>query len=241
MNLALLASALGALALLLLAAAGPLYRIGLLALPNAFVLLRWGAYGGAAAAAAALIACVVAYRRRARARLLLSVVALIGGLAAVTIPYQWQRAARNTPPIHDITTDLEKPPTFDAVTRLRTDASNSLERPPILADQQRKGYPDLAPITLPIPPADAFDRALAAAQQAGWIMVTADKSSGRIEATDTTRWFGFKDDIVVRLTPWGSGTRVDLRSASRVGTGDTGTNARRIRKYLDSLKSQTVD
>ena len=66
----------------------------------------------------------------------------------------------------------------------------------------------------------------------GWRIVTADKASGRIEATDTTRWFGFEDDVVVRLTPWGSGTRVDVRSVSRIGRSDVGTNARRIRRYL---------
>jgi hypothetical protein len=82
----------------------------------------------------------------------------------------------------------------------------------------------------------AFDRALAAAQEAGWRIVTADKGSGRIEATDTTRWFGFQDDIAVRLTPWGAGTRVDVRSVSRVGRSDAGTNARRIRRYLDRLR-----
>jgi uncharacterized protein (DUF1499 family) len=78
---------------------------------------------------------------------------------------------------------------------------------------------------------------LTRAQEDGWQIVTADKSTGRIEATDTTRWFGFKDDIVVRLTPWGAGTRVDLRSVSRVGRSDIGTNARRIRRYLDRLQS----
>jgi len=79
---------------------------------------------------------------------------------------------------------------------------------------------------------------LAVAQEAGWQIVTADKSSGRIEATDTTRWFGFKDDVVVRLTPWGAGTRVDLRSVSRMGRSDIGTNARRIRQYLNRLSNQ---
>ena len=74
-------------------------------------------------------------------------------------------------------------------------------------------------------------------QEEGWDIVTADKSSGRIEATDTTRWFGFKDDVVVRLTPWGAGTRVDVRSVSRIGRSDIGTNARRIRQYLDQLQS----
>ena len=97
--------------------------------------------------------------------------------------------------------------------------------------------PDLAAITLPLPPDQVFDRALAAAQDAGWELVTADKGTGRIEATDTTRWFGFKDDVVVRLAPGESGTRVDVRSVSRVGGSDVGTNARRIREYLERLQA----
>jgi uncharacterized protein (DUF1499 family) len=164
-------------------------------------------------------------------------VALVLGLTAFGIPYSWQRRAASVPPIHDITTDLENPPTFDAVAPLRADAPNALERPGMLAAQQREGYPDLAPVTLPVPPDQAFDRALAIAQDKGWDIVTADKSSGRIEATDTTRFFGFKDDVVVRMTPWGTGTRVDMRSVSRVGRSDVGTNARRIEDFLDELAS----
>lgn len=237
MTLALLACAVAAVGLILLAAAGSAYRIGALSLPNAFVLLRWGAYVGVAAMAAALLAGGLAYRRGARVRMLLAGAAFAAGLVALGIPFQWQRAARNSPPIHDITTDLENPPAFEAIVPLRADAPNTLERPPVLAEQQRRGYPDLAPITLPIPSGEAFDRALRAAQEAGWRVATADKGSGRIEATDTTRWFGFQDDIVVRLTPWGSGTRVDVRSVSRVGRGDVGTNARRIRRFLAALQS----
>jgi uncharacterized protein (DUF1499 family) len=237
MTPALLACAIAALGLTLLAAAGPAYRIGVLSLPNAFVLLRWGAYVGVAAMGAALLAGGLAYRRGARVRMLLAGTAFVAGLVALGIPFQWQRAARSVPPIHDITTDLENPPTFEAVVPLRADAPNTLERPPALTEQQRQGYPDLAPITLSMPSDQAFDRALAAAQEAGWRIVTADKGSGRLEATDTTRWFGFQDDIVVRLTPWGAGTRVDVRSVSRVGRSDTGTNARRIRRYLDALQS----
>ena len=82
-----------------------------------------------------------------------------------------------------------------------------------------------------------LDKALGIAQTEGWQIVTADKSKGRIEATDTTRWFGFTDDIVVRLTPWGAGTRVDVRSVSRIGRSDIGTNARRIRRYLAQLSN----
>src|SRR5262249_40410439 len=100
------------------------------------------------------------------------------------------------------------------------------------ADLQRQGYPHLAPITVQSTPDQTFDRALAVAQAQGWDIVTADKSSGRIEATDTTRWFGFVDDVAVRLTPWGTGTRVDVRSVSRTGVGDAGRNAARIRQFL---------
>jgi uncharacterized protein (DUF1499 family) len=81
-----------------------------------------------------------------------------------------------------------------------------------------------------------FNRALDVAQRMGWELVAADQASGRIEATDTTTWFGFKDDIVVRVTSWGSGARVDMRSVSRVGRSDVGTNARRIREFLDALQ-----
>ena len=88
---------------------------------------------------------------------------------------------------------------------------------------------------------EVFDLALAAAQEAGWRIVTADKGTGRIEATDTTRWFGFEDDIVVRLTPWGAGKRIDVRSVSRIGRSDVGTNARRIRRYLERLESDAGD
>jgi len=235
LTLGFLTYGIAALALLLLCAAGPLYRIGLLSLASAFTVLRWGVYVGVAGMAASLVAGGLAYRRGERRGVLLAGAALIVGLVAVGIPLQWVWAGRRLPPIHDLTTDLENPPTFVAVVPLRAEAPNSLDRPPILADQQRRGYPDLAPVTLPAPAAEVFERALSAAQDLGWRIVTADKSGGRIEATDTTRWFGFEDDVVVRLTPWGSGTRVDVRSVSRVGTGDAGTNARRIRQYLDRL------
>jgi uncharacterized protein (DUF1499 family) len=234
-----IAAVVGAVALLLLALSGPMYRFGILSLQNAFLVLRWSAYAGIAAPVVAVVGGALAYRRGARMATVLSAAAFVAGLVALAIPLQWLRTARSVPPIHDITTDLENPPTYEAVVPLRVDARNSLERPPQLAEQQRKGYPDLAPITLPLPVDRVFDGALTAAQDAGWEIVTADKGSGRIEATDTTRWFGFKDDVVVRLTPWGSGTRVDVRSVSRVGGSDVGTNARRIRDYLERLQSTT--
>ena len=236
MILALLALSVSLLGLLLLGIAGPSYRLGA-PLNVAFTMLRWGAYVGAAGAVLGLAAALWAHWRRRRVGSAIGIVALLLGLVAVGVPYEWQRRARSVPPIHDITTDLEKPPEFMAVVPLRADAPNSLERGPELASLQRDGYPDLAPATVSTPPGETFTRALAAAQRMGWQIVSADASSGRIEATDTTRWFGFKDDVVVRLTPWGAGTRVDLRSVSRVGRSDAGTNARRIEEFLDRLQA----
>ena len=226
------------LGLVLLASAGPSYRVGILSLANALTLLRWAAYAGVAAVLLGAIAAGLAYRRHLRVQMVVAAPALLAGLVALGVPFELQRRAQAAPPIHDISTDLENPPTFEAILPLRADAPNDLERTSDVTELQRHGYPDLAPVTLPIPLDQTFDRALAVAQEAGWQIVTADKSSGRIEATDTTRWFGFKDDVVVRLTPWGAGTRVDLRSVSRMGRSDIGTNARRIRQYLDRLSNQ---
>lgn len=237
MRLAQIACGIGLLGLILLASAGPSYRVGILSLTNAFTLLRWAAYAGVAAVMLGAIAAGLAYRRHSRVQMVVAAPALLAGLVAVVVPFEFQRRARAVPPIHDISTDLENPPTFDAIVPLRADAPNDLERTSEVTELQRQGYPGLAPVTLAIPLDQAFDRALAVAQEAGWQIVTADKSSGRIEATDTTRWFGFEDDVVVRLTPWGAGTRVDVRSVSRIGRSDIGTNARRIRQYLDRLQS----
>ena len=227
---------LAAVALVMLAAAGPAYRMGV-SLPAAFTVLRWGAYAGLAAAVLGAMATLYFTRAGRRLAAIVAVAATLAGLIAFALPYSWQRRAQRVPAIHDISTDLENPPAFDAVVPLRADAPNTLERPADLADLQRSGYPDLAPITLSQPPERVFDRALSVAQESGWEIVTADRSSGRIEATDTTPWFGFKDDVVVRLTPWGSGTRVDVRSVSRVGRSDVGTNAARIEEYLERVGS----
>ena len=239
MTLTLLSGGIAGLALLLLFAAGPLYKVGALSLASAFGVMRWSAYLGIAAMAVSLVTAGLAYRRGERLRTWLAGITFIVGVVAFGIPFQWQRTARGAPPIHDISTDLENPPAFEAVALLRADAPNSLDRPPLLAEEQRKAYPDLAPVTLPASQDQSFDRALAVAQDLEWRIVTADKAAGRIEATDTTRWFGFEDDVVVRLTPWGSGTRVDVRSVSRMGGGDAGTNARRIREYLGRLVAES--
>jgi uncharacterized protein (DUF1499 family) len=203
---------------------------------TAFTLLRGSAYAALGAGLVGLVALALALRERAGRQALLGVTALVLALAAVAVPWGFRRAASRVPPIHDLTTDLENPPRFVAVLARRAHAPNTAEHPgPVVAAQQRAAYPDLAPLRLAAPPARVFERAVAVARGLGWEIVATVPSEGRLEATDTTPWFGFKDDVVVRVAPSGAGTQVDVRSVSRVGRSDLGVNARRIRTFLDRL------
>lgn len=228
-----LAPALAVMAAALVLLSGPGTRLGLWEFGTGFVLLRWGAYLGLAAAGLGLISLL--WRGREDRRWL-PLLALVLGLAAALVPWRWMQQARGVPPIHDITTDIERPPEFVAVLPLRADAPNPASYGgPAIAAAQRQGYPDLGPLMLDATPAAAFSRGLEAARDMDWELVAADSASGRIEATATTPWFGFKDDVVVRVSPTVSGSRVDVRSVSRVGGSDVGANAQRIRAYLAEL------
>jgi uncharacterized protein (DUF1499 family) len=217
---------------------GLAYRNGLLPLPVALL----GGMGGAgilgvASVVIGIVAVVRARRAPARPGLPVAILGIVLGIVACGIPSSWMLTGSRVPPIHDITTDVDNPPTYARVVELRAGAPNRLDYDPKAGEQQRAAYPDIAPARLAMPAAAAFERALGAARGQGWEIVSADPRAGRIEATDTTFWFGFKDDVVVRLTPDGEETRVDVRSVSRVGRSDIGTNARRIRAYLASLQS----
>jgi uncharacterized protein (DUF1499 family) len=224
-------------ALLLLAAPFG-YRFGILPLRTALLtVFAWGVYGGAAAAIVSLIGLVVTLLRPKEARrgLPLAVIGLLAGVVFFGMGGRF-RMGEPAPPIHDITTDIEDPPQYVAVLPLRATAPNKTayggEK---ISAQQHKAYPDVKPVMLSAPPTQAFDRALAAARRMGWEMVAADPTAGRIEATDTTLWFGFRDDVVIRVRAADGGSRIDVRSLSRVGGGDVGTNARRIRAYMKAL------
>ena len=227
-----------AAALVLLA--GPGYRLELWDLGLAFGALGVGARGGLAAAGLCLIAAWLIHPWRSGPVRDGFVVALAGLVLAATVayvPWAQREIARSVPPIHDITTDTDDPPAFVAVLGLRGEKANSTDYEGAeLAAQQKAGYPDLGPLVLDLAPAEAFARAEAAARALGWEMVAADAVAGRLEATDTTFWFGFKDDIVVRVRAEGQGSRVDVRSNSRVGKSDVGINAKRIAAYLGELK-----
>jgi uncharacterized protein (DUF1499 family) len=225
-----------ALALLL---AGPGHRLGWWSFGTGLSVLRWAAYGGLAAAAVSTAALILAPWRGQRRGLFRALAGLIIGLITVGVPAYYLQTARAVPPIHDITTDTEDPPEFQEILPLRADAPNPASYGgPAVAAQQREGYPELAPADYPITPETALEAALAAARAMGWSIVATDEAAGRIEATDQTFWFGFLDDVVIRVRPTDAGSRIDIRSVSRVGVSDIGTNAARVRAYLVELEDQ---
>jgi uncharacterized protein (DUF1499 family) len=204
-----------------------------------FGMLRSAAYGGLVVAALSLLALYSTRSGAARRRLPLALSALVIALLTFLVPWQLQRMAQRLPPIHDITTDPEDPPQFVAIAPLRADAPNPIEYGgPEIAAQQRKAYPDIRTLTVDLAPERAFEHALNAARAMGWEIVASDSAAGRIEATDQTIWYGFKDDVVIRLTPADGRTVLDVRSVSRVGRGDLGVNARRVRDYLEKVRKE---
>jgi uncharacterized protein (DUF1499 family) len=148
--------------------------------------------------------------------------------------------ARGAPPIHDISTDTTSPPAFVALLNSRDGAQNPPEYAGAeTAAQQRQAFPDLAPLQVSAAPGTVFAAATAVVAAQGWTLVEASEADGRIEATAETRWVRFKDDVVIRIVPDGTGqTVVDVRSKSRIGRGDMGQNAKRVREFLAALRAQ---
>ena len=215
--------------------AGPLgYRTEMLPVLPALLLVG----AGLLVALWALVRGVLWVLRRRRQQQNLAVVILALGAGVVAVPIAALMPAIGAPVIHDITTDTDDPPLFDAIVAIRGEESNSLDRPPELAATQRAAYPDIQPLVVGRPPAEVLDMSRAVAEALGWEIVTVDPGRGFMEATDTTVWFGFKDDVAVRLRPvGGDATRVDVRSISRVGGGDMGANAARIRRFMEGLQA----
>jgi uncharacterized protein (DUF1499 family) len=206
-----------------------------------FAVLRWAAVAGVAAAVLSLIGGIAVKTVAHRTALVMAAFGILIGLVVAGIPWSWMHTAQQVPRIHDITTDTADPPRFSAVLAQRQDAVNPADYGgPVVAAQQRAAYPDIAPVLLPVPPATAFQGALRAANDLGWQIVAANAGERRIEATATTFWFGFKDDIVIRIIPAPGGSRVDVRSVSRVGVSDVGTNAERVRTYLHKLTRTAI-
>ncbi|MFI2810382.1 MULTISPECIES: DUF1499 domain-containing protein [unclassified Microbulbifer] len=150
----------------------------------------------------------------------------------------------DVPPIHDITTDLSNPPEYQAILSLREEGDNSAAYDgEAVAQQQREAdiYEDIRPLELDLPVAKVTGMAAQVAEDLGWRIVARDDETGHLEAVDRTALLGFSDDVVVRVTPAEDGSRVDIRSSSRVGVSDLGANARRIREFLVELEELAAE
>ena len=162
--------------------------------------------------------------------LLIGVAVLIPNINSMVVPDGY------IPPIHDITTDTNNPPQFIALLTNRDDAPNTLEYGgPEIAAQQLAAYPDIVPIISSLSPDDAYVKALEVGIAMKWEISGADATAHRFEGTATTAWFKFIDDTVVVISENEGGSRVDIRSVSRIGRSDLGENAKRIRAFRDAF------
>jgi len=229
-----LAIGVGAVALLVLS--GPGTRSGWWSWGIGLTMFMAAGVVGIVVALVALVLLAIGLLPSRRARPWVPLAALALALVAIAPALVFFLEASHVPSIHDITTDTQDPPAFAALLAARNASPNGAAYGgPKVADAQRAAYPDVKPLVVATPPRETMQRAIDAARAMGWEIVASDAASGRIEATAHTRWFGFADDVVVRIRPQGAGSRVDVRSASRVGQSDVGANAERIRRFLGRL------
>jgi uncharacterized protein (DUF1499 family) len=225
------------LAALCVGISGPLYRYLDIDLDIALTLFRYGFYLGAGAIALGLATIVPTRPGERRRGFLAAVLAVVIGVGAAWAPFQWFLDARSAPRLNDVSTDSAEPPAMVVILQQRRGAHTPVAYPKEFADLQRAFYPDIQPVKLGVPPTEAFERVDKAAMDMGWDVVARAPAEGRLEAVDTTRWFGFRDDIVVRIRADGSGSRIDIRSKSRVGRSDLGVNAARVREFTAKLRA----
>ncbi|HLJ52543.1 MAG TPA: DUF1499 domain-containing protein [Rhizomicrobium sp.] len=218
------------------------YDLGLTILFPAVVLALIGSLAGA-------VWIVSALRRNDSRGWRYGALGLAGSLVVAFIPLNQLRLYLISPPIHDITTDVEYPPPFIALLPLRAGATNGPEydgmklidyggRKTHVAAAQKKAYPDIRGAGVLEKPAVLFWHAFATAKRmSGWNIAAFDEKTGMIEASATSQWFGLTSDIAIRVKPAGSiGARLDIRSKSRIGENDMGMNAQIVRDYLKALR-----
>ena len=222
-------------AFLLVALPGPLYKYGVVDLGTAFTGFKFGVFAGIATLI--LLVLQILFKRKT-VTLGSTIMALLLSTIAITIPLSMLNKGKSVPPIHDISTDLVNPPEFVAIAPLRADAPNPVEYAGVeVATQQRAAYPELQTLNYTQSKSELVEATKQVIDHLGWQLVNIDADQGIVEATDRTMWFGFKDDVIVRITDNGSERLVDIRSKSRVGGSDLGKNAERIHDFTEELDS----
>lgn len=209
---------------------------------------RWGGLILIGTAAFALVGLLLAFFTPPRRGVISALIALLIPALGLGYALYVRQQATSIPPIHDISTDVLDPPVFSQAVvdaRAAVPDSNDLDllnkrtgEGEAFTVLQQQAYPDIQPITSSLTPAAVWDMALALAQEQGWSVGRTDAATGVIEASASTFWYGFTDDIVIRIRPEGTGSRIDMRSVSRVGRSDLGANAARMRPYLTELAAR---
>jgi hypothetical protein len=219
------------------------YNFGLL------TLFPWCLYFGVAAFALGVVWAFGALIGNVGAAARYGAIGLVGSILIAGPPLYRVYTARSLPAIHDISTDTESPPQFVALKNARPGATNppgydgaALAKGPdgkteATWELQKKYYSDIRATSELMTPNNLFRHAVQAANLMGWNVVAVDPTDGRIEATDTSFWFGLTDDIVIRVKPAGQGARLDIRSKSRVGVSDYGENVDRIKAFKKTLST----
>ncbi|HEX2763293.1 MAG TPA: DUF1499 domain-containing protein [Allosphingosinicella sp.] len=213
---------------------------------SAFSVLRYAFFAAAAGAVIGLVGLLLS-RRRAKL-MLTNLIAVIVALGFVLYLGSLVRTARSVPAIHDVTTNLDDVPQFsrlevrvDNLESIPDEGKAELKALPPEARWKavhREHYGDLRTLVLPFPPQATVRKAAALARDRGWQIASVDADAGVVEATATSRFFRFKDDVVIRVRPGpNGGSLVDMRSISRVGASDVGVNAKRVRAFLADLRA----
>src|SRR5580700_7935010 len=171
-----------------------------------------------------------------------AVTGLLIGLVLIAYPLYVGVKAYKLPAIYDITTDPIDPPRFDAIARLRPRGANPVTYAGLYtAEQQRTAYSDIEPDMTSVSPQEAYDAAMKVITKRKWHVVDARPPQGTaprdglIEAIARTPILGFRDDVAVRVRATHEGARIDVRSASRYGRHDLGTNAARVRSLIEDI------
>ena len=207
------------------------YTVGIPVVLLAAVLATIGTLAGVVALIATLV------RRAPANRPAVGIGVALAALVLAVVGMQMLGAA-GLPAIHDIKTDVDDPPRFEAVVALRGPGDHGVDYDAeALPEQQRAAYPEVTTLVAAVPPGELYNRTRRVLEEMNLEVVAADASTGVIEATAKSFWFGFTDDVVVRIRAGSQGSVLDVRSASRVGVSDLGANARRIGEILDRLSA----
>ncbi|GMR16474.1 MAG: DUF1499 domain-containing protein [Gammaproteobacteria bacterium] len=220
---------------ILTAMTGPIgSRLGWWDFDAAVLILKWSAYTALAASVLCLSGLWIARPGTRRRGFIYSLLGLFIVIPMILFLQSWKDAKKTLPPIQDITTNTENPPSFWYAPNSRIYGGIGV------AVLQQKAYPDIEPLLLSVPIDKAYDLVVKVIRGKGWQLYPANKEDMHIEATETTFWFGFSDDVTIHITATeNGGSQIDMRSASRFGGGgDGGTNARRIRSFFKALKQQ---